>query len=193
MADPAPFPPTTNTFFAGGGTNLAPSSNIAPSGSGYQRWFTHYQVMWGSWERMWQYKEGLTIGGSHLSGPPLVDFSYLAVNVNVKVVEAIETLNWDNSFQELQKLEFYSDSALSGGGTSGGFYTTVAGYWRDLWVTGNTADQCSDSFNITMLKSNGAYDPALDTYSRFIGEFGSTVILNSPRICTRFQPDLVDL
>ena len=189
----SPFPTTSNQYFPGGGTNLAASSNTAVSGSGYQNWFTHYQVMWGSWERLWEYKQGLTISNGSLSGPPLVDKSYLRVKVNVKVIEATETLNWDNSFQQLQTLEFYSDSALSGGGTSGGFYTTVAGYWRDKFVTGNTADQCMDAFSISMLKSNGAYDASLDTYDRFIGEFGSSVILNSPRICTRFQPDLIDL
>ena len=190
---PTPFPPTANQYFPGGGTNLAASSNIAASGAGYQKWFTHYQVMWGSWERVWEYKQGLTISNGALSGPPLVDNSYLRVSVNVKVIEAIEHLNWDNSFQQLQEVEFYSDSALSGGGTSGGFYTTVAGYTRDLFVAGNTEDQCNDAFSVSMLESKGPYVPSQDTYARFIGAFGSSVVLNSPRLCTRFKPDLLNL
>ena len=178
-----------NLFFTGGGTNLASSST---SLSGYNKWFTHYQVMWGMWKRVWQYDcNALATTGGTASGPPGVSFTYLDVQCNSKVIEAIETLNWVSSIQVNQEIQLSSDSALSGGGTLGTFWTIIAGYWRAPWVIGNTVDNCEASWNVSISKTPGDYVAANDTRVRFIGDFNSGVTLNIPGYCRRFQPDIV--
>jgi len=178
-----------NQFFAGGGTAL---SSTSTSATGYNKWFTHYQVMWGMWKRMWSYDctNLATVGGA-TSGPPSVAFTYLDVNVNTKVIEATEVLNWASGVQINQEIQLSSNSALSGGGTLGSFWTIVAGYWRAPWVIGNSDDNCERTFNVPIAKAPGPYIPGDDTREKFIADFNSGVTLNIPRSCPRFQPDIV--
>lgn len=188
-----PSAPTSNTFFPGGGTNLSTSSNTAPSGSGYQKWHTHYQVIEGMWKRLWQYDGSPVLSSGQLSGCPQVSFTYLDINVTCKVIEAIQTLNWDNSYQQLQKLQFNTDSSLSGWGTSGTFTTIVAGYWRDKFETGDTADNCGATWNVRAGLQPGVYNSTADTYAKMIGDFVSSVLMSVPGYCPRWQTDLVEI
>jgi len=176
------------TFFAGGGAALAASSTSA---TGYNKWFTHYQVMTGHWERVWMYNDNLATVGGTTSGPPTVNFTYIKVNVTTKVIEATETLNWASGVQINQEIQLSSNSALSGGGTQGTFWTTVAGYWRDPFVVGDTNDNCSQSFNVQIAKMPGPYQPSIDTNEKFIADFNSGVTLSIPTYCPRFQPDIL--
>lgn len=187
---PSPISPSSlpTQFFAGGGANL---SSLSTSSTGYNKYFTHYQVMWGMWARKWEYNTVLAGSIGSASGPPTVSFTYLDVNVNTKVVEATETLNWASSVQVNQEIQLSSNSALSGGGTTGTFWTIVAGYWRAPWVTGNTADTCEKSWNVVIAKAPGDYIPANDTRAKFIGDFNSAVTMGIPTYCPRFQPDIV--
>ena len=188
---PSPISPSSlpTQFFAGGGAALSGNSTSA---TGYNKWFTHYQVIWGMWARKWVYDcENLAGGTGEASGPPTVSFTYLDVNVNTKVIEAVDTLNWASGVQVNQEIQLSSNSTLSGGGTQGEFYTIVAGYWRAPWVTGNTADTCEQSWNVTIAKAPGDYTPADDTRDKFIGVFNSSVTLGIPTYCPRFQPDIV--
>ena len=177
------------TFFAGGGANLAVSSTSA---TGYNKWFTHYQVMWGMWKRIWSYDcTNLAQTNGIASGAPQVGFTYLEVNVNTKVIEATETLNWASGVQINQEIQLSSNSTLSGGGTQGTFWTVVAGYWRAPFVVGDTDDHCSQSFNVQIAKTPGPYQPSIDTRAKFIGDFNSGVTLSVPSYCPRFEPDII--
>ena len=187
---PSPYNPsgTTDQFFTGGGANLAVSSTSA---TGYNKWFTHYQVMEGMWKRIWQYDNNLATTNGTLSGPPSVNFTYLDVNVKTKVLEAIEVMNWLSGVQVNQEINLSSNSALSGAGTLGMFWTIVAGYWRAPFVIGDTEDNCDQSWNVQIGKTPGDYDPSIDTRGKWIGQFNSGVTLSIPRYCPRFQPDIV--
>lgn len=187
---PVPIEPSALSvqFFAGGGAALAASSTSA---TGYNKWFTHYQVMWGMWKRVWMYDNNLATTNGTASGPPSVNFTYLDVNVNTKVIEATETLNWSTGVQINHEIQLSSNSALSGGGTLGSFWTIVAGYWRDPWVIGNSDDNCQQSWNVQIAKTPGDYVAANDTRVRFVGDFNSGLTLAIPGYCPRFQPDIV--
>jgi hypothetical protein len=179
-------------FFPGAGAALSSSSTSA---IGYNKWFTHYQVLYGMWKRVWMYDDNLATTNGTASGPPAVNFTYLDVNVNTRVLEKIETINWSTGVQVNHELMVSSNSAISGAGTFGTFWTIVAGYWRAPFVTGNTEDNCDhsgpSSWNVKIYKTPGDYQPSTDTRVRWIGEFNSGVTMSVPGYCPRFEPDLI--
>jgi len=90
---PSPILPeeaTTTPMNAG----LSSLSGLSTSDAGYQQWFTHYQVIWGMWKRVWQYNSDLTLNGGVLSGGPQVAFTWCDVQCNAQVMEKLEYMNW---------------------------------------------------------------------------------------------------
>lgn len=172
---------------------LSSLSSLSTSDAGYQQWFTHYQVIWGMWKRVWQYNSNLTLNGGVLSGGPQVGFTWCDVQCNATVIDRLEYMNWANSIQEKQILSFTSDSSLSGYGVSGTFATVVAGLTRDVAKVGDAASNCTRTWNVKAGLQPGEYDPTIDTYSNLAADFFSNVVLKTPTLCTRFIPDLVVL
>lgn len=188
MANPIlPEDATTTPMNAG----LSGLSGISTSDAGYLQWFTHYQVIWGMWKRVWQYDTALTVVGGALSGPPSVSFTWCDLQCNSQVVEKVEYMNWTSSLQQKQILSFTSDSSLSGYGLSGTFSTIVAGLTRDPAVVGDADSNCNRVWSVKAGMQPGEYDPTIDTYSNLAADFFSNVVLTTPTLCVNFIPDLV--
>tara|TARA_R110000824_G_scaffold51717_5_gene144012 strand:- start:930 stop:1487 length:558 start_codon:yes stop_codon:yes gene_type:complete len=171
-------------------------SNLTASGDTsstlFQKWHTHTQVVEGMWVRRWVYKDNPQYGAGVASACPAVDYTYLDVEVNEKVIEEFEQASYASGFQQIHDID-YVGNAASGWGVSGYFFTSKAGIIRKSAASTDSEDMCSNSWTIQAGKQPGDYQPALDTATNFAGQFLNGVISLCPLYCDRFKINLVQL
>ena len=78
--------------------------------------------------------------------------------------------------QQMQDIDYWSDSASGGWGTSGTFYTTKAGIIRKAFATGDAEHTCVKSFTTTAATQMGPYEPSFDTSANFNAQFFNDIL-----------------
>lgn len=173
-----------------GVSNLTASGDT--SGTLFQKWHTHTQVIEGMWVRRWVYKDDPQYGGGVASACPAVDYTYLDVNVTERVIQEFEQASYASGFQQVHDIDYIGNST-SGWGVSGFFFTSKAGIIRKTAEATDSEDLCDQTFNVVAGKQPGDYQESLDTSTNFAAQFLGGVIAVAPLFCGRFKVNLVQL
>jgi hypothetical protein len=185
--------PSTSNFAASGGGGF----NVSGDASGVAKYLAHSQSIGGIWIRKWVFSDQPTYSSDGTgSGCPSVLYTYLDVNVTTNVTQEFVNQAFVTSgiVQNLHGVNFVSNSASGGWGTSGMFYTNPNGYIRRPALATDTEDTCTSNFNVIAGKQPGNYQESYDTSASLPGQFLLDVIQNGAKVyCPRFNTGLVDI
>jgi len=171
------------------GTSTTSLQTSAGSASGLQKYHEHTQLLGGTWRRRWVFNEP----DPGVSSCPTVAYSYCEVFVDESVVEKFITADFSGTFQQMQDIDYWSDSTSGGWGTSGLFYTTKAGIIRKAYASGDTEDTCVKSFTTNAATQMGPYEAGFDTSANFNAQFFNDVLTQAVVKCPRFNVNLVQI
>lgn len=161
----------------------------AGSTSGLQKYHEHTQLLGGTWRRRWVFNEP----DPGVSSCPTVAYSYCEVFIDESVVQKFINADFSGTFQQMQDIDYWSDSASGGWGTSGTFYTTKAGIIRKAFATGDAEDTCVKSFTTTAATQMGPYEPSFDTSANFNAQFFNDILTEAVSKCPKFKINLVQI
>lgn len=191
-------PPTPFTPGNDGGDRTPGQNTLQTSGNtsatDYIFWTEITQQLTGWWERKWMFQDD----PSTPSSCGTVTGSYIVYHME----EAVANIQGENTFASglttLMDIDYFSDSASGGWGTSGMLYSVSSGYVRVSGVYG-TAGTCYKQWDATGMYLAGDYDlngttgaGALDTSSFWNSTFNTKINYSDcVRACESWRPDIV--
>jgi len=197
----APAIPSTpfNPAAAASTQNLTPGQpTLGTSGNtsatGYMVWTETTQFLDGFWERKWNFQHDSTDPSScgDITG------SYIVYHMHETVTTTHRSDTFASGLTVLHDLDYFSDQASGGWGTSGWVYTTSAGYTRVSGAVG-TAGICQKNWEATGMYLPGQYDlnsstgaGGTDTSGYWNTTFNQKINYGDcVRQCDNWRPDIV--
>jgi hypothetical protein len=171
------------------GTQTVGLATSSGDGSGLQKYHEHTQAIGGTWRRRWVFNEPVP----GVSSAPEVAYSYCEVFIDESVIQKFINADFSGTYQQMQDIDYWSDSDTGGWGTSGTFYTSKAGIIRRLANPTDTEDTCIKSYTTNAATQMGPYEMSLDTSANFNAQMLNDVLTEAVQKCPRFDVHLVEI
>jgi len=184
-------PTPTQTGASPGMSTLQLSGNT--SSTDYILWTEDTQLLDGWWQRQWEF----AADPFTLSSCGNITGSYILYHMNVTVNREVGLNTYASGLTVLHEIDYFSDSASGGWGTSGNLYTASAGYVRTSGTYGpsglcqRTWDATGMYLPGTYILNDSGYPGHTDTSTTWNPAFNGTINQEAQQLCPNWKPWLV--